>query len=49
MLGTPTKQEIHDMNPSYTEFRFPSIKRMPWSKVLAGAGGEEGGKSAKDL
>ena len=36
------------MNPHYTDFRFPSIKKMSWSKVLGGVGGEEGARSAKD-
>ena len=34
VLGTPTREEIHDMNPNYTEFKFPQIKAHPWSKVF---------------
>ena len=26
VLGTPTREEIHAMNPNYTEFKFPQIK-----------------------
>ena len=33
VLGTPTREEIFSMNPTYTEFRFPQIKAHPWSKV----------------
>jgi serine/threonine protein kinase len=35
VLGTPTKEEIHAMNPNYTEFKFPQIKAHPWSKVFS--------------
>ena len=34
VLGTPTREEIHGMNPNYTEFQFPQIKPHPWNKVL---------------
>ena len=34
VLGTPTREEIHAMNPNYTEFKFPQIKAHPWSKVF---------------
>lgn len=34
ILGTPTREQIRAMNPNYTEFRFPSIKAHPWSKVF---------------
>ena len=27
VLGTPTKEEIHAMNPNYTEFKFPQARR----------------------
>ena len=33
VLGTPTREQIREMNPSYTEFRFPQIKSHPWNKV----------------
>ena len=29
VLGTPTREQIRDMNPSYTEFKFPQIKSHP--------------------
>lgn len=35
VLGTPTREQIREMNPSYTEFRFPQIKSHPWGKVSA--------------
>ncbi|KAF2069372.1 hypothetical protein CYY_009306, partial [Polysphondylium violaceum] len=34
VLGTPTKEQIHAMNPYYTSFKFPEIKANPWSKVF---------------
>ena len=34
VLGTPTREEIHTMNPNYTEFKFPQIKAHPWTKVF---------------
>ena len=33
VLGTPTREQIHEMNPNYTEFKFPQIKAHPWTKV----------------
>lgn len=37
VLGTPTREQIREMNPNYTEFKFPQIKSHPWQKV-GGAG-----------
>ncbi|CAG9315408.1 unnamed protein product [Blepharisma stoltei] len=34
ILGTPTREQILDMNPNYTEFRFPQIKQHPWNRVF---------------
>lgn len=34
VLGTPTREEVEAMNPSYTEFKFPSVKPFPWSKLF---------------
>ncbi|XP_031626744.1 glycogen synthase kinase-3 beta isoform X1 [Contarinia nasturtii] len=34
VLGTPTREQIHEMNPNYTEFKFPQIKSHPWQKVF---------------
>jgi glycogen synthase kinase 3 beta len=34
ILGTPSKQQILEMNPEYNEFRFPIIKPYPWQKVF---------------
>jgi len=34
VLGTPTREEIQAMNPTYTEYKFPQIKGHPWSKVF---------------
>ncbi|KFM26857.1 Shaggy-related protein kinase NtK-1 [Auxenochlorella protothecoides] len=28
VLGTPTREEIHAMNPNYTEFKFPQISKL---------------------
>lgn len=36
VLGTPTREQIREMNPNYTEFKFPQIKAHPWSKVGQG-------------
>ena len=35
VLGTPTKEQIRQMNSNYTEFKFPQIKAHPWNKVSA--------------
>nr|XP_048684113.1 glycogen synthase kinase-3 alpha isoform X3 [Caretta caretta] len=32
VLGTPTREQIREMNPNYTEFKFPQIKAHPWLK-----------------
>ena len=34
ILGTPSKEQIHLMNPNHTSFKFPQIKAHPWSKVF---------------
>jgi len=34
VLGTPTREQIREMNPNYTEFKFPQIKAHPWHKVF---------------
>ncbi|RUS80756.1 hypothetical protein EGW08_011479 [Elysia chlorotica] len=34
VLGTPTREQIREMNPNYSEFKFPQIKAHPWSKVF---------------
>ncbi|XP_074605424.1 glycogen synthase kinase-3-like [Brevipalpus obovatus] len=34
ILGTPTREQIREMNRNYTEFRFPQIKAHPWEKVF---------------
>lgn len=34
VLGTPTKEQIREMNRNYTEFKFPQIKAHPWQKVI---------------
>lgn len=34
ILGTPTKEEILAMNPTYNEYKFPQIKASPWTKVF---------------
>uniref|UniRef100_A0A1X7UY68 Protein kinase domain-containing protein n=1 Tax=Amphimedon queenslandica TaxID=400682 RepID=A0A1X7UY68_AMPQE len=34
ILGTPTKEQIRQMNPNYTEFKFPQIKAHAWNKVF---------------
>lgn len=34
VLGTPTREQIREMNPNYSEFKFPQIKAHPWAKVF---------------
>jgi glycogen synthase kinase 3 beta len=34
VLGTPTRDLIHSMNPNYSEFKFPAIKAHSWGKVF---------------
>eukprot|EP00160_Parvularia_atlantis_P014123 Unigene3327_Nuclearia_a/m.10207 Unigene3327_Nuclearia_a/g.10207 ORF Unigene3327_Nuclearia_a/g.10207 Unigene3327_Nuclearia_a/m.10207 type:complete len:406 (-) Unigene3327_Nuclearia_a:220-1437(-) len=34
VMGTPTRQQVHAMNPNYNEFKFPQIKSQPWAKIL---------------
>lgn len=34
VLGTPSAEQIRQMNKSYIEFRFPQIKAHPWHKVF---------------
>jgi serine/threonine protein kinase len=34
VLGTPTRDQIQQMNPNYTEFRFPQIRAHPWNRVF---------------
>lgn len=34
VLGTPTRDQIKEMNPNYQEFKFPQIKCHPWTKVF---------------
>lgn len=33
ILGTPTREQIREMNPNYTEFKFPQIRPHPWPRV----------------
>ena len=34
VLGTPTKDQILEMNPNYNDFKFPNIKSIGWAKVF---------------
>ncbi|CAK9440264.1 uncharacterized protein LODBEIA_P43640 [Lodderomyces beijingensis] len=34
ILGTPTKEQIKNMNPNYMEHRFPQIKPIPLNKIF---------------
>ena len=34
VLGTPSRDKIHSMNPNYTDFRFPHVKPHPWNKIF---------------
>ena len=33
VLGTPSRDDIREMNASYTEFKFPQIRAHAWAKV----------------
>ena len=39
VLGTPTRDQIHAMNPNYSEFKFPQI-RPTQLKTLFSKGGK---------
>lgn len=41
VLGTPTREQIYEMNPNYTEGRFPDIRQTPWSRVFRGRASAE--------
>lgn len=41
VLGSPTREQISEMNQSYTEFRFPHIRPHPWHKVFRSPTPEE--------
>ncbi|CAG9313720.1 unnamed protein product [Blepharisma stoltei] len=34
ILGTPNREQIRDMNPSYTENNFPQVPQHPWNRVF---------------
>jgi serine/threonine protein kinase len=34
VLGTPSRDQIHSMNPNYSEFKFPVIKANEWKKIF---------------
>ena len=34
LLGTPSKDQINDMNPNYKDHKFPSIKSIPIMKIF---------------
>lgn len=34
VLGTPTREDIREMNASYTDFKFPQIRAHAWSSVF---------------
>ncbi|KAI3381542.1 hypothetical protein SNEBB_008705 [Seison nebaliae] len=34
VIGTPTKDEIKQMNKTYTEFKFPNIRPYSWSRLF---------------
>lgn len=49
VLGTPTREQIREMNPNYSEFKFPQIKAHPWTKVGVGLKRRGGEKMASLL
>lgn len=34
VLGTPSLEEIQQMNQNYSEYKFPQVKPHPWTKVF---------------
>ncbi|KAH8363143.1 hypothetical protein KR084_005930 [Drosophila pseudotakahashii] len=34
VMGTPTSEQLHDMNPHYKQFKLPQLKPHPWPKVF---------------
>lgn len=34
VLGTPTHDQVREMNPQYDNFQFPKITGCSWEKVL---------------
>lgn len=34
VLGTPTVDDMRSMNRSYTDFTFPNVRPLPWSRVF---------------
>ncbi|EDV42047.1 uncharacterized protein Dana_GF17782 [Drosophila ananassae] len=34
VMGTPTADQLHDMNPHYKQFKLPQLKPHPWPKVF---------------
>uniref|UniRef100_A0A914PVU0 Protein kinase domain-containing protein n=1 Tax=Panagrolaimus davidi TaxID=227884 RepID=A0A914PVU0_9BILA len=34
LLGTPSREQIQQMNPNYREFKFPTIRAHSWSRVF---------------
>ena len=38
VLGTPTMQQIRDMNPAYADFQFPAIVACDWDTFFVSEG-----------
>ncbi|KAA0185249.1 Protein kinase shaggy [Fasciolopsis buskii] len=34
VLGTPTPEQVLEMNPQYSEFKFPNVVGCPWEKLI---------------
>ncbi|KAH8242567.1 hypothetical protein KR032_000075 [Drosophila birchii] len=34
VMGTPTSEQLRDMNPQYKQFKLPQLKPHPWAKVF---------------
>ncbi|CAG9317939.1 unnamed protein product [Blepharisma stoltei] len=37
IMGTPSREEIYEMNPKYREYKFPFVKVVPLFRILDGA------------
>ncbi|XP_030369639.1 putative glycogen synthase kinase-3 homolog [Scaptodrosophila lebanonensis] len=34
VMGTPTNEQLREMNPNYKQFKLPQLKPHPWAKVF---------------
>jgi len=50
VIGTPTSQELRQMNPNYPEYRFtPEVQALPWDRVFKNLAPREASEVAGGL